>query len=160
MTWGELELAAPEIATLGRERLERVGLALLGTLRRDGWPRIGPVEPHLTAGRLLVGVMPRSLKARDLARDSRCTLQSIVTDPDSGDPELKLYGRAVEVAEDELRNAPRQAWWSGRKREDARVFDIEIIQAAFVTWDVVRGEMTVRSWARGGRQQTTSRPYP
>jgi hypothetical protein len=40
------------------------------------------------------------------------------------------------------------------------VFAIEIIQAAFVTWDVVRGEMTVRSWARGGRQQTTSRPYP
>jgi hypothetical protein len=44
VSWGELEAAAPEIAGLGRERLEHVGVALLGTLRADGWPRIGPAR--------------------------------------------------------------------------------------------------------------------
>src|SRR5918992_3774303 len=101
VSWGELEAAAPEIARLGRERLEQVGVAFFGTVRADGWPRISPVEAHVARNRLLVGVMPRSLKVRDLVRDPRCTLQSAVTDPDSGEGELKLYGHAIELGEDE-----------------------------------------------------------
>ncbi len=160
MSWGELEAAAPEIARLGRERLEQVGVALLGTLREDGWPRISPVEAHVAADRLVVGVMRRSLKARDLARDPRYTLQSAVTDPDSGEGELKLYGRALEVEDGEIRTAAPAAWWAGRPREQARIFSLEIEQAAYVSWDVERGEMTVSSWSRGRGLRTGSRPYP
>jgi hypothetical protein len=83
MIWAEFEGAAPEIARLGRERFVRAGVALLGTLRRDGSPRISPVEPHFVSGHLLFAAMSWSVKARDLARDPRCVLHSAVSDPDA-----------------------------------------------------------------------------
>jgi hypothetical protein len=91
MIWRDLEAAAPEIARLGRGRFDRARAALLGTLRKDGSPRISPVEPYLTQGHLLFGAMSWSLKKRDLLRDPRCVLHSAISDPDSGEGELKLY---------------------------------------------------------------------
>ena len=51
MTWEEFKNAAPELAALGEERFEATGLVLVGTLRKNGWPRISPVEPFLPMGR-------------------------------------------------------------------------------------------------------------
>ncbi len=72
-----------------------VTLALLGTLRRDSSPRISPIEPCIAEGQLLIGVMVWSRKADDLRRDPRYALHSAVTDPDSGEGELKLHGQLV-----------------------------------------------------------------
>ena len=155
MSWSALARGAPTIAERGKRALEGVGLALLGTLRPDGWPRIGPVEPHVDRGRLLIGVMPRSLRARDLARDPRCTLQSVVSHPNSGEPELKLYCRAVSAL-----GEPQGAWWSGRPADDVRVFELVVEQAAFVDWDLARAEMTVTSWSAAQGLRTATRPYP
>jgi hypothetical protein len=159
VSWAALEAAAPELARLGRERLEEAGLAYLGTLRADGWPRIAPVEAHVVGDRLVVGVMRRSLKARDLERDPRCTLQSAVSGPDSGEGELKLSGRLIESDDEELSTAPG-TWWAGRPREQARVCVFEIESAAFVSWDTARGEMTVRHWAPGDAERISTRAYP
>jgi hypothetical protein len=159
MTWHELELAAPEIATPGKERLDQKRVGLLATLRRDGSPRISPIEPYFTQGQLLFGAMAWTLKARDLERDSRCTLHSAVSGPDAGEGELKLYGRAVH-AEDELRDACREGWWKGKPRELARVFSLAIDEAAFVTWDYERGEMILTRWSRKSGLRTTRRAYP
>jgi len=71
-SWQEFETAAPEIAKLGGRRIEVMRVGFLGTLRRDGSPRISPVEPYLSQGQLLFGAMSWSLKCRDLLRDSRC----------------------------------------------------------------------------------------
>ena len=79
MIWAEVEAAAPELAQLGKERLDRLRVALLGTLRKDGSPRISPVEPYFVQGHLLFGAMTWSLKARDLLSDPRCVLHSAVT---------------------------------------------------------------------------------
>jgi pyridoxamine 5'-phosphate oxidase-like protein len=128
---------------------------MLATLRADGRPRLGPVEAHLADGRLLIGVMPRSLKARDLERDPRCTLQSVVADPDSGEPELKLYCRAVPS-----HGEPAGAWWAGRAPADVRVHELEIDEAALVEWNLARGEMTVTSWSPARGTRTARRPYP
>lgn len=106
MSWRDLEASAPEIARLGKERLDQERVALLATLRNDGSPRSSPVEPYLSQGHLLFGAMPWSLKTRDLLRDSRCVLHSTVTGPDNGEGELKLYGRASE-ADDQTRDAAR-----------------------------------------------------
>jgi len=56
-SWQEFETAAPEIAKLGGRRIEVMRVAFLGTLRRDGSPRISPVEPYLSQGQLLFGAM-------------------------------------------------------------------------------------------------------
>jgi hypothetical protein len=159
-SWADLEAAAPELVRLGQGRLDATRVALLGTLGPDGAPRINPVEPYFGAGRLLLGVMAWSLKARDLLRDPRCVLHSAVTDPDAAEGELKLYGIADLVADPAIRESCRGAWWLGRPPEDARVFTLGIERAAFVGWDLERSEMTVWSWTpdRGARRR--SRPYP
>jgi hypothetical protein len=113
MIWRDLEAAAPKIARLGEERFDRARVGLLGTLRKDGSPRISPVEPYLTQGHLLFGAMSWSLKRRDVLRDPRCVLHSTISDPDSGEGELKLYGRATE-ADEQIRNECREGWWATR----------------------------------------------
>ena len=57
-----MELGAPEIAQLGMARLNSARVALLGTLRRDGSPRISPIEPYIVEGQLLIGAMAWSAR--------------------------------------------------------------------------------------------------
>jgi hypothetical protein len=159
MSWNELELAAPEIAGPGRARLVETRVALLATLRRDGSPRISPIEPYFTERHLLFGAMAWTLKARDLERDARCTLHSAVSGPDAGELELKLYGRAVD-ADDGLRAACSEGWWIGKPRDSACVFWLDIDEAVFVTWDYEGGNMTLRRWSRKAGVRTTRRAYP
>jgi len=159
LTWRDLETLAPGIARLGRRRLEATRIAMLGTLRPSGTPRISPVEPHLAAGHVVFGAMSWSLKAHDLQRDPRCVLHSAVTDPDSGEGELKLYGRASS-APDEIRDAPRAAWWIGRPRETASVFCLYIEQASFIAWDIAQAQMTIYHWSTRRGYRTTRRSYP
>ena len=97
MIWRDFEAAAPELARLGRERFERTGVVLVATVRKDGSPRISPVEPYLVLGHLLLGMMWRSRKALDLLREPRCAVHSAVCDPNGSDGEFKLYGRALTV---------------------------------------------------------------
>ncbi|MGZ4333581.1 MAG: pyridoxamine 5'-phosphate oxidase family protein [Gaiellaceae bacterium] len=158
MSWRDLEASAQEIARLGRERLDQTRVVLLATLRKDGSPRISPVEPYLFHGDLLFGAMSWSLKTHDLLRDSRCTLHSAVTGPDNGEGELKLYGRAVE-ADDHVRDRC-QGWWTGRPRGTATVFTLNIEQAAFVSWDTGRGQMIVRRWSPQRGYIESKRGYP
>jgi hypothetical protein len=158
MAWNALETGAPELARLAKERFERAGIALLGSVRRDGSPRISPVEPSFAEGRLLFGAMSWSGKARDLARDPRCVLHSAVSDPDGAEGEVKLYGRAEEV-EEEIREVPK-AWWVGRPREEARVFSLEVERALFVSWDAGRGVMKTLRWSPESGYGEVERSYP
>ena len=93
--WRDLEQGAPELARLGLARLDAAGVAMLGTLRPDGSPRISPVEPHLVRGQLLVGAMTWSKKAAGLPRDPRYVRHGAVTGPDRGEGELKRHGSAI-----------------------------------------------------------------
>lgn len=126
--WQDLELGAPDIARLGMTQPNSAGVALLGTLRRDGSPRISPIEPYLAEGQLLLGAMGRSGKAADLLRDPRCILHSTVTGADNGEGELKLYGSAVEAGE-HLRGVTADVWWSAWPPNKAIVFSLHIEQA-------------------------------
>ncbi|MGH3029924.1 MAG: pyridoxamine 5'-phosphate oxidase family protein [Gaiellaceae bacterium] len=160
MTWRALETEAPEIARLATERFERAGIALLGSVRGDGSPRISPVEPYFVEGHLLFGAMSWSGKTRDLIRDPRCVLHSAVSDPDGSEGELKLYGRVEEIEDAKIREAPGKAWWVGRPREDARVFSLEIERAAFVSWDAERGLMKTQRWSPDAGYSEVERSYP
>jgi hypothetical protein len=160
MTWNALETGAPELACLAKERFEGAGIALLGSVRRDGSPRISPVGPCFAEGHLLFGAMSWSGKTRDLVRDPRCVLHSAVTDPDGAEGELKLYGRAVEIEDAEIREAPGNAWWVERPRREARVFSLEIERAVFVSWDAGRGVMKTQRWSPESGYSEVERSYP
>lgn len=157
--WRDLELGAPEIARLGLGRLNAVRLALLGTLRRDGSPRISPVEPQIAGGQLLIGAMTWSAKAADLQRDPRYVLHSVVSDPDSGAGELKLHGSAV-LADPGLRGSSDQGWWAAWPPDKAIVFCLGLAQAVFVEWDTGGGLMTVHRWFPRDGYSRSTRSYP
>ena len=103
LTWAELERATPELAALGRKLLERFQFVFVGTLTRDGSPRVNPCEAYIIDGHLLLNMMPRSLKALDLLRDPRVYVHTPVTGKDAGDGEFKLAGRAPTLEDATLR---------------------------------------------------------
>ena len=151
MSWHRLDAEAPELAALARERLAP-GFALLGTVRADGSPRVSAVETLLVDGELVLGIMRRSGKARDLRHDSRVALQSPVSDPNSGEPELKLYGR-LEPSE------AAAGWWRERPGT-ADVYRLELEEAMHVEWEVASATMRVRRWRPGRGEHVTEQPYP
>lgn len=97
MHWAEFETAAPELAQLGKTIFERDQVTLIGTIRRDGSPRISPAEPDITNGRLYFGMIWQSYKALDLQRDPRCTIHGLIHNRFGDGGEFKLHGRAVEI---------------------------------------------------------------
>jgi hypothetical protein len=158
MRWSEFESMCPELAQLGQRRLEERYLCLIGTLRRDGSPRISPVEPYLVDGDLMMGVMTGSRKAADLLRDPRLVVHSIVTRWEADEGDVKLYGTAQPVTEPERRNALFQTMtevhgWDGppsfANDPTYNVYSVAIESAAYVrfkgsswqdwTWDPRRG---------------------
>ena len=109
MRWDVFERACPQIAAIARTRFETDELVLLGSLRKDGSPRISPNEIDLAAGRLFVSMMWRSRKALDLLRDPRVVVHSITTNRMGTEGDVKLYGRVVDEREPDVREAFRDA---------------------------------------------------
>lgn len=157
--WRDLEQGAPGIARLGGAWLAAKRVAMLGTLRSDGSPRISPIEPHIAGGHVLVGAMTWSKKAHDLLRDPRYVLHSAVSGPDNGDGELKLHGSAVKATLS-LRAAAANAWWSAQPPEQAAVFSLRIATALFVEWDIEHGLMIVHRWSARDGYSSSTRSYP
>ncbi|MGW1889447.1 pyridoxamine 5'-phosphate oxidase family protein [Streptomyces sp. NPDC002004] len=101
-SWGAFAAAEPDLAKTVRERFEKFTHHVLATLRRDGSPRTSGLEVRFLHGELYLGMMPDSLKALDLRRDPRFTLQANPgpgTEMAGGD--VRVAGRAVEVLDAE-----------------------------------------------------------
>jgi hypothetical protein len=156
LTWAELEERAPEIAGPGRELLERFQFVLIGTLTRDGSPRITPVEAYVIDGHLLVNMIPRSLKALDLLRDPRMYVHAPVTAKE-GDAELKLAGRARVVADEELRTRLSDLFWQmieWRPAPDSHTFELLAERAAHVRYENDGTQIALRWSQEAGVRRT------
>ncbi len=151
MTWQEFARENPELAALGEERLDRNGLVMLATLRKNGWPRISPVEPLFFNGQLYLGMMWRSRKALDLLRDSRCTIHNAVSDRHASEGEFKVYGRAIEITDLDERERYAKALFqkiNWRPEEpEYHCFAIDIESAAANTF--VGEELQHQVWKAG-----------
>jgi hypothetical protein len=158
-SWEAFEAEAPALARRGRRALLRPGVAILATLRKDGSPRISPVEPFFVRGHLLLGLMAWSAKAGDLARDARCELHNAVRDVDASEGEFTLQARAFEASA-EIAAGARRAWWRDRPDDVARVMELDIHSATFITWSTASGRMYVTRWRPGRPAGRISRPYP
>ncbi len=137
MRWAEFAAAAPELADLGERRLRSRELCLVGTLRRNGWPRISPVEPEFVGAELMLGMMWQSPKARDLLRDPRVVVHSTLNDRHDLSGDFKLYGRAVAVDDERRRTAYRagvRARIDWEPEGPYHVFAVDIESAGFVTF--------------------------
>jgi hypothetical protein len=110
-TWGEFAEETPELAARGERLINQfgTGLGFLGTVRKDGGPRLHPVCPVITADGLYVFVLDHSPKYHDLRRDPRFALHSFPPEPPKagvtdGDEEFYITGTATYANDDpELR---------------------------------------------------------
>ncbi len=77
VAWSTLAAERPDLAEAGRALLYQfgVGLAFLGTIRKDGGPRVHPVCSLIAADAIYMLVTP-SYKRQDLHRDPRYALHS------------------------------------------------------------------------------------
>ena len=71
LTWKEFSEARPDLAEAGRRLLYQwdVGLAFLGTVRKDGGPRSHPMCPVVSGDGLYGVIEPHGPKRYDLERD-------------------------------------------------------------------------------------------
>jgi hypothetical protein len=107
--WSDLERDAPRLAARARALLVDPGVLLVATIRRDGSPRLSPVEPLLLDGDLWLSMLWQSRKAADLLADDRILVHSIVTTREGDPGEVKLRGRAVAVDDAAPRDRYREA---------------------------------------------------
>jgi hypothetical protein len=100
ISWTEFERAQPALAQAGRAQLYTfgIGLAFLGTVRRDGGPRVHPVCPVLSAAGLHVLIMGGP-KLADLRRDGRYALHSEACPPPRENDGFAVSGRVSEVTD-------------------------------------------------------------
>jgi hypothetical protein len=153
MRWSELEQRQPRLAARARERLVGPGVLLVVTLRKDGTPRLSPVEPYVLDGRLLLSMLWGSHKARDLQRDPRVLVHSVVTGPDGGEGEVKVRGRAVEETDAEVQEQYAAAVTEGLgwSPEVGRfhLFEVDLDHVAHLRYVHETGDQYVTTWPPG-----------
>ena len=151
MNWAEFAEAAPELARWGEERFKNTGLALVGTIRKDGLPRISPVEPLIVDGQLYLGMMWRSRKALDLLRDPRCLVQTVVCNRNDPAEDLKLRGRAAGVQDAAAIERYGQALQEAidwRPQGQFHLFALGIKSATFIKY-LENGDQQLIEWRPG-----------
>ena len=120
-------------------------------MRKDGWPRVSPVEPLIADGHLYLGMKWQSRKALDLLRDPRCSIHSIVSNRDGSDGEFKAFGHAIDVQDQEMRRRYCDALYEkiGWMPEDSEyhLFSVDVESAAFII--IQNGEQEQHLWKAG-----------
>ena len=137
VTWKEFAAAEPDLAETGRSLLEQfgVGLAFLATVRKTGAPRLHPVCPVLSDGRLYVLILPASPKRHDLMRDGRYALQTF-PQPKPGSDEFYVTGSALLVEDPATRTAVlRDAKHMAQASEI--LFELQIDRVMHTRWENV-----------------------
>jgi hypothetical protein len=104
VNWAAFAAAEPDLARTVEERFGGYTHHVLATLRKDGSPRTSGLEVRFLNGELWLGMMPGSLKALDLLRDPRFSLQANPgAGTDMGGGDVRISGRAVEVEDPDTR---------------------------------------------------------
>ncbi|MBV9600921.1 MAG: pyridoxamine 5'-phosphate oxidase family protein [Chloroflexi bacterium] len=147
--WQDVVDAAPEFAERVRSLFQARKHKTLATLRSDGSPRISGTETEFVDGEIWLGMMPDSLKARDLRRDARLALHSPSVDAPPGNDagwagEAKIAGRGVVP---ERTEGPDDAAW----------FRIDISEVVVTSLDPTADHLVIESWHPGRGLETRTR---
>lgn len=162
-TFQDLETNAPEIAAFIRGRIDATGLCLVGTTRRDGWPRVSAWELFLLNDLVYVGSMPNAVKVRDLRRDPRCCLFTPVADKDDLAGEGKLFCQAREINTENEHEEVRRGFEALRGFDMGEFGGGHVLEMAIhgAAWQrLVGDEWRTTSWREGGAVRERSRTGP
>ena len=153
MKWSELEDRQPRLAAVGRQRLLDPRVVLVVTIRRDGTPRLSPVEPFVLDGDLWLSMLWRSTKAADLIRDPRILVHGVVANRDGADGEFKVRGqaRAEQDTGVQRRYAEAVGQALGWEPEVGQfhLFAVDIDHVGYLRYDDATGDQYVTQWPPG-----------
>jgi predicted pyridoxine 5'-phosphate oxidase superfamily flavin-nucleotide-binding protein len=154
MAWQTFERSVPDLAKFAREQFEESRLALIGTIRSDGTPRISCIEPYILDGTLYLGMMWQSRKALDLLRDPRMVLRNAICTNTGDEVEISLRGQVVEIRDLEVRRRYVEASETAWKEPHFHLFAVEVESAALVRYG--GGQQSVKLWPQN---REFKRPY-
>jgi hypothetical protein len=148
--WSEFEKEQPRLAELGLKKLGGAGVVLVATVRRDGTPRVSPVELLFWNGDLWLSMGLGSLKSRDLMRDPRILVHSIVTTRDGSDGEYKVRGRIVQETDPGTQalyahEVVERIGWTPEVGK-FHLFRVDIEDVTFIRWDDATNDQYVTRW--------------
>ena len=153
MKWSDIAQEQPRLSALAQERLIQPGVVLVVTTRRDGTPRLSPVEPLVMDGDLWLSLMWQSTKALDLLRDPRILVHSVITSRDGTEGEFKIRGtaRAEDDGGVQRRYADAAASELGWEPIPGRfhLFAVDIDHITFISYDPVAESQHVAMWPPG-----------
>jgi len=165
-SFAHVESLEPDLAQRVRSILTSTTNAVLGTLRRDGSPRLSGADAHFHDGQLRIWSMPDARKGQDLRRDPRVSVHSIPWDSrklrdgaaDVGAADAKVSGTAALVTDPEVVSAFRTWWQSERGAEppedwDLFTIDIDTLTVVFVD----DGRLVVDQWSTSDGRKTLRR---
>jgi Pyridoxamine 5'-phosphate oxidase len=150
MRWSEIEQYQPGLAALGSRRLVDPGVVLVATIRRDGTPRLSPVEPFVLDGAFWLSMMWGSKKAADLQRDPRILVHSVITSRNGDEGEFKLRGTAREehdlaVQRHYAQAVARSLGWDPQPGR-FHLFEVEAEHLTYIRYDAADEYQHVAMW--------------
>jgi hypothetical protein len=148
--WGDVERAEPDLAARVRARFEETGLALVGTLRADGSPRVSGWEPLFAGGEIWLGSMPDSRKNADLRRDPRVALHNATIDKDATSGDAKIAGVASDVTDDATKATFVAAFKEATDFDVPTPFDLFRVEVSEVSMLTSTKEHLIIEWWRPG----------
>jgi hypothetical protein len=151
--WHEFEAEQPRLADLAKRRLAEPGVVLVATIRRDGTPRVSPVEPLFWDGDLWLSMLWGSRKAQDLERDSRILVHSVVTSREGTAGESKVRGRAIPETDARIESGyaatvRSQLGWSPEPGR-FHLFSVDVEEVTFIRYDDASGDQYIARWPAG-----------
>ncbi|MBA3283031.1 MAG: pyridoxamine 5'-phosphate oxidase family protein [Acidimicrobiia bacterium] len=163
-TWKQFNASEPELAARALAILTSTTNGVLGTIRRDGTPRLSGIDPFIAHGELWIGSMPGARKGADLKRDPRMALHGIpwesrkvrdgAAEPGEGD--AKLTGRAVLASDEEKRAAfAAERGFEPPDIDTSDVFRIDL--ATVVVVSVADDQLVIDRWSAAEGRQTVRR---
>jgi hypothetical protein len=129
--WDEFAEHQPRLAGLGKDRLEAPRVVLVGTIRRDGTPRLSPVEPLFWGRDLWLSMLWGSRKARE------CKIRGRVV------PEHDPIVQASYAAE----VLSRLGW--GPEPGRFHLFWVDVEDVTFIRYDDATGDQYMARWPAG-----------
>jgi hypothetical protein len=155
-SWKEIGEAAPDFTQRVEVAFDAHLHKTIATLRRDGSPRISGVEAAFRDGELWLGMMPGSLKARDLQRDPRLAIHSATADTEMKNGDAKIAGRAIEVTDPETFR--RLAEESGDSEAgEHHLFRVDVGEVVLTRIGEPADHLLVESWHEGRGLRTVKR---
>lgn len=150
--WDDVCAEAPDLSAAVQASFEAHLHKVLATLRPDGSPRVSGNEAQFAAGDLWLGMMPESVKVRDLQRDPRFALHSAPADPEMTGGDAKLSGLAVEILDDETIAAFVSGFEAERGSEVPEPFHLfraDVLEIVHTRLGSPADHLVVESWHEG-----------